>query len=392
MSKHFAMPAKTSVTPLACYRQLSPSAAIFVSPLCLGTMNFGDAFKAMLGQCSKQTAFDILDHYFDQGGNFIDTANSYQGGETESLLGEWMAARKTRDQVVLATKYTGPHRTSDPSINIRVNYGGNGIKSLKLTLEDSLKRLQTDYIDIFYLHWWNFTATIPEVMHSLNDLVTSGKVLYLGISDSPAWVVTKANQYARDHGLRPFVVYQGPWNAAFRDLEREIVPMCRDEGMGICAYSVLNSGRFQTSKVFREREEKNPGRAHIPVSERDRKVSSVLEKLADAKKTNLTSVALSYILSKEPYVFPIVGGRKVEHLKGNIEGLTVSLTAEDFAEVENAYQFDPGFPQTFLSGTIAAGSDAPQKLASRASEVRWTAVQGTIAWIEDPKAIRPTVL
>jgi aryl-alcohol dehydrogenase-like predicted oxidoreductase len=176
---------------------------------------------------------------------------------------------------------------SDSSIKVRVNYGGNGIKSLKLTLEDSLKRLQTDYIDIFYLHWWNFTATIPEVMHSLNDLVTSGKVLYLGISDSPAWVVTKANQYARDHGLRPFVVYQGPWNAAFRDLEREIVPMCRDEGMGICAYSVLNSGRLQTNKVFREREEKNPGRDHIPVAERDRKVSSVLEKLCRCKENQL---------------------------------------------------------------------------------------------------------
>ena len=379
-----------AVSKLGRYRLLSPSAGIFVSPLALGTMNFGTKYKAMLGECSKETTFDILDYYFEQGGNFIDTANSYQGGETEAWVGEWMAARKNRDQIVLATKYTGPHRSLDPSIQIRVNYGGNGIKSLKTTLKDSLDRLQTDYVDILYLHWYNFTASIPEIMHSLNDLVTSGKVLYLGISDSPAWFVTKANQYARDHGLRPFVIYQGPWNAALRDLEREIVPMCRDEGMGICAYSPLNSGKFQPEKVFREREENNPGRTQIPVAGRDKKVSRVLEKLALAKNTAMTDIALAYILGKEPYVFPIVGGRKLEHIKGNAEGLGVELTFEEIKEIESSYDFDPGFPHTFLSGSLVGGSDAPQKFASRGSEVRWTSMQGVIDWVEDPKAIRPS--
>ena len=377
-----------AVPRLSRYRQLSPSAAIFVSPLCLGTMNFGNKYKAMFGECSKDTVFGILDHYFEQGGNFIDTANSYQGGETELLVGEWMAARKNRDQIVLATKYTGPHRTADPNINVRVNYGGNGIKSLKLTLEDSLERLQTDYIDILYLHWWNYTATIEEIMHSLNDLVASGKVLYLGISDSPAWFVAKANQYARDHGLRPFVVYQGPWNAALRDLEREIVPMCRAEGMGLCAYSVLNSGRFQTEKTFAERALANPGRAQIPLSERDKTVSKVLERLANAKNVAITNIALAYILHKEPYVFPIVGGRAMEHIKGNIDGLAVALTSEDIAEIDSAYPFDPGFPHSFLSGTIAQGFDALQKLASRPSEVVWTASQARIDWVGGPTAIQ----
>ncbi|EXJ85239.1 alcohol dehydrogenase [Capronia epimyces CBS 606.96] len=389
MSKQLAAATKSAGSLLARYRQLSPSAAVFVSPLCLGTMNFGTSMKAMLGECSKETTFEILDYYFDQGGNFIDTANSYQGGGTETWLGEWMAARKNRDQIVLATKYTGPHRLQDPSIQIRANYGGNGIKSLRLTLEDSLKRLQTDYVDVLYVHWWNYTATIPEVMHSLNDLVVSGKVLYLGISDSPAWLVAKANQYARDHGLRPFVVYQGPWNAAFRDLEREVVPMCRDEGMGICAYSALNSGKFQTAAAFEERKSNNPGRNLTAVSTRDKQVSQVLEKMADAKETTLTNVALSYILDKEPYVFPIVGGRKLSHIKGNIEGLSVTLTEEEIVEIDNAYSFDPGFPHNFLSGTLMQGWDAPQKLASRASEVRWTQSQGTFDWVESPKAIRP---
>ncbi|KAK5200115.1 hypothetical protein LTR92_000656 [Exophiala xenobiotica] len=387
MSKQLVMTSTTAVPRLARYRQLSPSAALFVSPLCLGSMSLGTKNEAMFGACSKATAFEILDHYYSEGGNFIDTANSYQGGETETWLGEWMAARGNRDQIVLATKYTGPHPTLDKDIKIRANYGGNGLKSLRLTFADSLKRLQTSYVDILYLHWWNFTATIPEVMHGLNDLVTSGKVLYLGISDSPAWLVTKANQYARDHGLRQFVVYQGIWNAAMRDVERDIVPMCRDEGMGICAYSVLNSGRFQSAASFEEREKNKSGR-QFPVTARDKHVSRVLEVIADTKKTSLTNVALAYIMHKEPYVYPIVGGSKISHIKGNVEGLSTSLTADEMDQIDKAYDFDPGFPYTFLSGTMVQGFGTPQRGASHASEVRWTMAQGTFDWVESPKAIK----
>lgn len=381
--------ASQPATPLlARYRQLSPSAALFVSPLCLGSMTFGTKHQAMFGECTKETAFEILDRYYKEGGNFIDTANSYHAGETETWLGEWMAARGNRNEIVLATKYTGPHRTMDKDIKIRANYGGNGMKSLRLTLEDSLKKLQTSYVDILYLHWWNFTATIPEVMHGLNDLVTSGKVLYLGISDSPAWVVAKANQYARDHGLRPFVVYQGLWNAAIRDLERDIVPMCRDEGMGITAYSVLNSGRFQSAATFKEREASNPGRVQIATTARDKQVSKVLETLADTKHSSITNVALAYILDKEPFVFPVVGARKTSHIEGSIAGLSTSLTEGEIAQIDRAYDFDPGFPYTFLSGSITQGLGTPQKGASKASEVRWTMAQGTFDWVDSPKAIR----
>ncbi|KAF9367417.1 hypothetical protein BGX21_007432, partial [Mortierella sp. AD011] len=143
-------------------------------------------------------------------------------------------------------------------------------------------------------------------MHSLNDLVSAGKILYLGISDAPAWVVSKANQYARDHGLRQFVVYQGFWNASVRDFERDIIPMCRDEGMGLCPYGTLGQGRFQTEAAFKEREENNPGRKSRPADENDRKVSKILEKLANTKGTQITSIALAYVMHKTPYVFPIV--------------------------------------------------------------------------------------
>ncbi|KIW21434.1 hypothetical protein PV08_02014 [Exophiala spinifera] len=381
------MATQQSQSLLSRYRLLSPSAAVFVSPICLGSMNFGTAYKAMMGECTKETAFEILDHYFGEGGNFIDTANSYHAGQSETWLGEWMAARGNRDQMVIATKYTGILRSADQGIQIRANYGGNGMKSLRLSVEESLKCLQTSYIDLLYVHWWNFTASIPEVMQALNDLVASGKVLYLGISDSPAWLVTKANQYARDHGLRQFVVYQGAWNAALRDFERDIVPMCREEGMGICPYGVLNSGRFQTEAAYKEREKHNPGRHQATTSSRDKAVAGVLEKLANAKKATLSNVALAYILYKAPYVFPIVGGRKLEHIKDNIRSLSTSLTTDEIDHIEKAYDFDPGFPHTFLSGTLIDGADAPQRGASHPSEVPWTRYQGTFDWVEYPKAI-----
>jgi aryl-alcohol dehydrogenase-like predicted oxidoreductase len=385
------MATKSAVSLLARHRQLAPSASIFVSPLCLGTMNFGDAMSGLLGECDKPTSFSILDHFFDQGGNFIDTANAYQKGQTETWLGEWIASRQNRDQLVLATKYSGRYTGFESeTVKIGSNYGGNGTKSMKLSLENSLRKLQTSYVDILYVHWWDYTTSIPELMHSLNDLVVAGKVLYLGISDCPAWVAAKANQYARDNGLRPFVVYQGQWNAAMRDLEREIVPMCRAEGMGIVPYGVLNQGRFQPEATFVEREKNNGFRNHTPVSQRDKDVSRVLETLANARKdTQLTDVALAYIMQKEPYVFPVVGGRKLDHLKSNIEGLSVALPDEDVATIDLAYNFDPGFPHTFLSGSLLAGADAPQKMAGRPSEVWLTKFLGTFDWVEPPKAIRP---
>ncbi|KAJ8128525.1 hypothetical protein O1611_g5109 [Lasiodiplodia mahajangana] len=384
--------AQTAAMPfLARHRQLAPTASVRVSPLCLGSMNFGEAYKERMGECSKETAFEILDHFFNHGGNFIDTANGYQAGQSEMWLGEWMAARRNRDEIVLATKYSGPYKTNR-EVNIHTNCGGNGTKSMRLSLEESLRRLQTTYVDVFYLHWWDYTITIPELMHSLNDLVTAGKVLYLGISDTPAWVVAKANQYARMAGLRQFVVYQGMWNAALRDFEREIIPMCRDEGMGLIPYGVLNQGRFQTAEGYKAREQSGEGRKHTPISEHDRHVSRTLEQIAKKKGegVEILHVALAYVLYKAPYVFPIVGGRKLEHIQGNIAGLSLSLTEDDIAEIDKAYRFDPGFPHTFLSGSLLEGADAMPRGAYSASEVWLTSTLGSIDFVEHPKPIGQT--
>lgn len=215
----------------------------------LGEHEFWDAWTGQLGECNKETSFEILDQFFQKGGNFIDTANAYHYGETETWLGEWMQSRENRDQNALATKYTGPDNMQDSKVQIRCSTQGNGSKSLRLSVKSSLLRLQTSYVDLLYVHWWDYTTSIPEVMHNLNDLVISGKVFYLGISDCPAWVVSKANQYARDHGLPQFVVYQGMWNASLRDVERDILPMCRVEGMAICTYGALGQWEIDPDNV-----------------------------------------------------------------------------------------------------------------------------------------------
>lgn len=203
-------PAAPPQSELARYRLLSPSCGLRVSPLCLGGMSFGN--KWALGAMTIEQSFQLMDTYYDLGGNFIDVSNNYHGGQSEEWIGQWTAKRGNRDEMVLATKFTMP---ASSTATIRCNMAGNHRKSILYSVNESLKRFQTDYIDLLYLHWWDFTTPIEEIMQTLDSLVKSGKVLYLGISDAPAWIVSQANQYARDHHLAPFVVYQGCWNLVY---------------------------------------------------------------------------------------------------------------------------------------------------------------------------------
>ncbi|RYO80970.1 hypothetical protein DL762_007376 [Monosporascus cannonballus] len=354
MSLTVALPmAPPAKSPLARYRLLAPTASVWVSPLCLGSMNFGDAWKAYMGSCDQKITEDILDYFYGQGGNFIDTSNNYQREQSETWIGEWMKKRSNRDQMVIATKYTtNCHAGRNVDGEIMVNFTGNGSKSLHASVEASLKKLQTDYIDLLYVHWWDHSTSIPEVMQSLNHLVTSGKVLYLGISDTPAWVVSKANEYARNHGFRQFSVYQGRWNAVTRDFEREIIPMARAEGMALAPWGSLGGGNFRTTERLEQKKKEGrnvePGGSEI-------QVSKALEAIAKRRNTAITSIAQAYVTSKAPYVFPIVGGRSVEHLKANIGAITIKLSDEEIEEIENAVPFDPGFPSGFLYGNKIPG-------------------------------------
>ncbi|KAL4935945.1 hypothetical protein BDV06DRAFT_228334, partial [Aspergillus oleicola] len=233
---------------LGYHRQLSPTAAVKVSPICFGAMGFGTAWADFMGACDKEQSFKLLDYFYTHGGNFVDTAGNYQEGESERILGEWMKARNNRAEMIVATKYTSTWRKSYKEGEILSNYGGNNKKSLHVAVEASLERLQTGYIDLLYVHFWDFTTSIPELMNALHHLVLSGKVLYLGVSSTPAWVVSSANEYARQRSLTPFSVYQGQWCAAERDIERDVLPMVNAEGMALAPFGVLGMGYFLTSE------------------------------------------------------------------------------------------------------------------------------------------------
>ncbi|OAP62503.1 hypothetical protein AYL99_04708 [Fonsecaea erecta] len=363
-------------TELGRYRVLSPTAGVRVSPLCLGAMSLGDAWSKDLGRMNKEQSFKLLDAYFEAGGNFIDTANNYQNEQSEKWIGEWMAERKNRDLLVIATKYTTPYRSWELGKGKTVNYSGNSKKSLHLSIRDSLAKLQTDYIDLLYVHWWDWTTSIEEVMDSLHLLVQSGKVLYLGISDTPAWIVAAANTYARAQGKTPFCVYQGQWNVLQRDFERDIIPMARHFGMALAPWDVLGGGKFQTKKQIEERKKQGEGlRSMFGMGEQtpqQEKISAALEKVAQEHGVeSLSVIALAYVMQKTINVFPIVGGRKVEHLQANIKSLSIKLTDEQIQFLESQSEFNPGFPSTFVGESPRATGKTTWSLSSSAP-LAWT--------------------
>ncbi|KAI5122434.1 hypothetical protein M0805_008747 [Coniferiporia weirii] len=366
-------PAPAPPTLLGRYRVLSPLAGVRVSPLQLGAMSIGDKWgKHGMGEMDKNSSFELLDAYFNAGGNFIDTANVYQDETSEAFIGEWAEKRGIRDQLVLATKYSMDFRRAD-DVNIRANYTGNNIKSLNLSVEASLKKLRTSYIDILYVHWWDYNTSIVEVMNSLHNLVVLGKVYYLGVSNAPAWVVATANQYARDHGKTPFAIYQGEWNVMARSFERDIIPMAREHGLALAPFRALVGGRLRTDAEEARRVESGEGgrtfmNANWMRNDNEKKMSAALEKVAKEVGTeHITAVALAYLMQKTPYVFPIIGGRKVEHLMANLEALKISLSDEHIKYIESILPFDLGYPH-FMTGD---GSKTNYLLASAANEDRW---------------------
>ncbi|KAF9527685.1 Aldo/keto reductase [Crepidotus variabilis] len=350
----FFTPAPEPPTKLGRYRVLSPHAGVHVSPLVLGAMSVGDQWdKIGLGAMNKEDSFKLLDAYYDKGGNFIDTANNYQDETSEKFIGEWAEKRGIRDQLFIATKYTMGYKRAS-TLGQKIMYAGNNAKSLHISVEESLQKLRTSYIDLLYMHWWDWDTSIEEVMRSLHTLVLARKVLYLGVSDTPAWVVAKANQYARDHALSPFVIYQGSWNVMDRAFEREIIPMARSEGLALAPWNVVGGGKFRTDEEEEKRRQTGEkGRTSFGLdwerNEKEKAVSKALEKVAgEVGVKHITAVAIAYVMQKATYVFPIIGGRKVEHLEANIEALSISLSEEQIKYLESATEFEPGFPVSMI--------------------------------------------
>ncbi|OKL61700.1 putative aryl-alcohol dehydrogenase AAD14 [Talaromyces atroroseus] len=360
-------------TALGRLRVLSSTASIHVSPLVLGGMSLGNSWAGM-GSMDKDSAFKLLDAFVKAGGNFIDTANNYQNEQSETWIGEWMASRKNRDQMVIATKYTTDYKGHELGMGKASNHVGNSRRSLHMSVRDSLEKLQTDFIDILYLHWWDHLTSIEEVMDSLHILVEQGKVLYLGISDSPAWVVSAANVYACAHGKTPFSIYQGRWNVMLRDFERDIIPMARHFGMALCPWDVLGGGKFQSRKDIEERKAKGePLRSMWRASEQNEKEVAISEALAEvAAQHNVDSVqaiALAYVLAKAPRVFPLVGGRKVEHLESNIAALSIKLTPEQIEYLESVVPFDIGFPNTMIGANPRVTGESGNSFMSNSANL-----------------------
>ncbi|KAG0043393.1 hypothetical protein BGZ83_011464 [Gryganskiella cystojenkinii] len=309
-----------------------------VSPLCLGTMTFGEGWG--IGS-NKDICKNIFDTYYENGGNFFDTANVYTNGESERFLGEYMADK--RSECVIATKYTiNPYSTEamvGRATRPNPNAGGNHRKNMVESLDASLKRLGTGYVDILYVHLWEYRTPVQEVMRALDDVVRSGKALYVAISDTPSWVVSSANTMADIRGLTPFIGFQTRYNLLNRSLESDIQPMCADHGLGIVPWSVLAEG-FLSGKHARDQKDQSSKRKdQVNPHMKDDKNWAILEEVKAIGKECQRSpaqVAMNWTLQKPGITSPLLGVRTLEQLQGNLGALEFTLSPEQMARLDAA--------------------------------------------------------
>ena len=323
---------------LDSYRLLGRS-GLRVSPLALGTMTFGWG-------ADQDAARAIFDAYVVRGGNFVDTANGYANGTAEEMVGEFAESR--REELVIATKYSMPVRPGDP------NSGGNSRKSMVRSVEDSLKRLRTDYIDLLYLHIWDGNTPVEEVLRAMDDLVRAGKVLYVGISDIPAWQVSRMQAIAELRGWAPLVALQIPYNLIERTVERDLIPMAETLGLGVVAWSPL-AGGVLTGKYGQEDLALESGYTRKAVAAgngfltaRGLEIAEVVKEVAAKLGTTPSRVALAWTLLNPAVVAPIVGARTPAQLDDNLEVFGISLEPEQRVRLAEASAVDLGFPHESL--------------------------------------------
>ncbi len=312
-----------------------------VSELCLGTMTFGEDWG---WGSSKEESRAVFDAYAEAGGNFLDTANRYTEGTSEKYVGEFTAA--DRGHFVIATKYTLYNEKGDP------NACGNHRKNLVQSLDASLGRLNTDYVDLLWLHAWDYLTPVEEVMRALDDLVRAGKVLYVGISDTPAWVVSQANTLADLRGWTPFVALQIKYSLIERTPERELLPMARTFDLAVTPWASLGAGlltgKFEGGKRPEgTRLEKSPN-----ITERNQNIADALVDIARGIGRSPAQVALNWVRSKPGVMIPIVGARASEQLKDNLGCLDFKLSEEQMKELDEISAFELGFPHDFLQSEV----------------------------------------
>lgn len=330
------------------YRLLGKS-GLRVSELCLGTMTFGEDWG---WGSSKGESRQILDAFLEAGGNFIDTANMYTNGSSEKLLGEFLEGR--RDSAVLATKYTNAMPGTDP------NAAGNHRKSMMQAVEASLKRLRTDYIDLYWLHIWDRITPLDEVMRGFDDLVRQGKILYAGVSDMAAWAVARANTLAELRGWTPFVGLQIEYSLIERTVERELIPMAEAMGLGVTAWSPLAggvlSGKYAGGKAEADaRMNSEMTKGFIRDDKRTRTIVAEVQAIAGQLGKTPAQVALSWLRHRPIPIIPIIGARRLAQLGDNLSCLDLKLDASQLERLDSVSQIEPGFPHEFYTRELIKG-------------------------------------
>jgi aryl-alcohol dehydrogenase-like predicted oxidoreductase len=327
------------------YKLLGKS-GLRVAEVCLGTMTFGEDWGWGANLDDSRQMFEA---YVAAGGNFIDTANYYTEGSAERFVGEFIA--QERDRFVVSTKYTLFKRRGDP------NACGNQRKNLVQALEASLRQLKTDYIDIYWIHAWDQMTPVEEVMRALDDMVRAGKVLYVGVSDTPAWVIAHANTLADLRGWSRFIGLQAPYNLLERELEADIFPMARAFDIGALTWGPLSSGKLsgkhsagQTSDSKRMR--------HVTLTEREAAIINEVIKIADDIGCSPSQVAINWVRQQQhrAQIIPIIGARTVAQFNDNLGCLGFELTSDQLQRLDTISQIELWFPHDFLA------ADAPKRL------------------------------
>ena len=308
-----------------------------VSELCLGTMGFGT--EGGWG-AEKDASFAIMDAFANAGGNFIDTANVYKLGTSEKIIGEYLG-NHDRDYFVLATKYTLKDNTTNP------NASGNNRKNMMRSVEESLKRLKTDFIDVLYLHIWDNITPIDEVLRGLDDLIKQGKVTYAAISDTPAWVVSKGNTLAGLMGWSQFIALQVEYSLLARTAEGELIPMAKHYGMTVTPWAPLAGGAL-TGKYLRG----EPGRVKPESNRRNDRAKTITEAVVDIAAelgVSESHVALQWMMDRDFSCIPIVGATKIDQLNDNLKAIDTKLTPEHFKKLNEVSAIELGFPGDFFN-------------------------------------------
>jgi aryl-alcohol dehydrogenase-like predicted oxidoreductase len=326
--------------PLNSYITLGHS-GLRVSPFCLGGMTFGN--DGGWGS-SVPDSEGIISRYLENGGNFIDTANAYTGGHSEKIIGDFFRQGKgKRDRVVIATKFFSNLFAGDP------NGGGGSRKAIIAQCDESLRRLQTDYIDLYYLHNWDRFTPVEETMSALDTLVKAGKVRYIGFSDTPAWKVTQAQMIANFRGWAPLIALQTEYSLIQRTGEGELVPMAQELGLGILPWSPLKMGKL-SGKYTRANNEKMQGARGAMVgqlTEKDYDIIDELQKVAAEHQTDVATIALAWVQGKPGVSSTIIGARTIEHLESNLKALDVKLTSKQMEALDAVSKPTLNFPAEF---------------------------------------------